>query len=56
MNQLETTLRAIRHSKEHIKYEMEHTYEIRELYRLDSLLNQLDKEEKKLLKQLGDIL
>ena len=53
MNQLNEQLRAVRTSKEHIKYKMERTFDIKTLFDLDKQLNQLDEEEQKLLDQLG---
>jgi len=53
MNQLNQQLMAVRTSKEHIKYQMERTFDIKKLFDLDKQLNKLDKEEQKLLDQLG---
>lgn len=53
MNAINQQLRAVRTSKEHIKYQMERTFDIKTLFDLDKKLNQLDEEEQKLLDQLG---
>jgi hypothetical protein len=50
---LNERLRSVRVSKEHVKKEMEHTFDIKRLFDLDGKLNKLDEEEKKLLEQLG---
>ena len=53
MNIINERLRAVRNSKEHIKKQMEQSFDIKELYDLDHKLNQLDEEEQELLKQIG---
>ena len=55
VNVLNERLRAVRNSKEHIKKQMEQSFDIKELYDLDHKLNLLDIEEKDLLKQIGDL-
>ena len=53
MNQLNQNLQAVRTSKEHIKLQMEHTFDIKTLIELDHRLHELDEEEQQLLQQLG---
>jgi len=55
VNVINERLRAVRNSKEHIKKQMEQSFDIKELYDLDHKLNLLDIEEKDLLKQIGDL-
>lgn len=52
MNLLNEQLMAVRTSKEHIRLQMENTFEIEKLLTLDKKLNQLNEEEQELLKQL----
>ena len=52
MNYLNQQLRAVRTSKEHIKYQMERTFDIKKLFDLDKQLNMLDEEETRLLKEI----
>ena len=54
MNQLNMTLHAIKHSKQYCKKELENTTDPHIRQKIQHYLDGLNKEEKQLLKQIGE--
>lgn len=53
MNQNNTLLQNIRTTREHLQLQKKHTYNIKTLHTLTQKIEELEKEEQKLLQQIG---